>query len=603
MSRLPTPGSDDGTWGNILNDFLSVAHNSDGTVKTSELGSGSATNSVFLRGDGSWATPPSSSDATTSTKGVIQLAGDLGGTAAVPTITGTHLTAALPINQGGTGSISQNFVDLTSSQTKTGTLTAPLLDKGGQVYDVKAYGAAGDGATDDTAAVQAAINACQGSGSGIVYLPPGIYMISSQLNITSDDIGLVGAGAGASVIKTTSSATTVTMLQVGDGTDTIAHVRIEDILFDAATQRTAGTAIKVWLGFKTWIVRVRAEHGYRAVHILNCTETFFRDSDIRDNSESAFVFESDLGAGYDCYLNNIAADNPNVANSNPGLQWLGGENFVIQNCDFLHFGEGFLVAPSTGRQCRWGFFTTAEFDTASDNSVKLTGANGGDVVGLAFVNCWAGSATNYGVLIEQGGTGLIQGFRFVGCKILHNGLAGLRLAGGSDIGITGCDIIANSITTTNTRSGIEVTAGVMGLTVESCRIGNGWQQGTTQSNGINFDSGATDNFAITGNDLRGNVNQAIGNLSGVTGTNGKIAQNLGYNPVGSLSAPTVPASGTPLTNPFNVDCTVYVLGGSVSAIAVGGASTGLTTGSIRLPAGQAITLTYSSAPTWTWFGD
>jgi hypothetical protein len=35
MSRLPTPGSDDGTWGTILNDYLSVAHNSDGSLKDS----------------------------------------------------------------------------------------------------------------------------------------------------------------------------------------------------------------------------------------------------------------------------------------------------------------------------------------------------------------------------------------------------------------------------------------------------------------------------------------------------------------------------------------------------------------------------------------
>lgn len=31
-ARLPIPGSDDGTWGDILNGFLSVSHNSDGTL-------------------------------------------------------------------------------------------------------------------------------------------------------------------------------------------------------------------------------------------------------------------------------------------------------------------------------------------------------------------------------------------------------------------------------------------------------------------------------------------------------------------------------------------------------------------------------------------
>lgn len=33
MSRLPQPGSDNGTWGEILNDFLGTSHKSDGTLK------------------------------------------------------------------------------------------------------------------------------------------------------------------------------------------------------------------------------------------------------------------------------------------------------------------------------------------------------------------------------------------------------------------------------------------------------------------------------------------------------------------------------------------------------------------------------------------
>lgn len=34
-ARLPTPGSDDGTWGTVLNDYLGVVHNVDGTLKDS----------------------------------------------------------------------------------------------------------------------------------------------------------------------------------------------------------------------------------------------------------------------------------------------------------------------------------------------------------------------------------------------------------------------------------------------------------------------------------------------------------------------------------------------------------------------------------------
>lgn len=37
MTRLPVPGSDDGNWGNILNDFLGQSHNADGSLKSSKV--------------------------------------------------------------------------------------------------------------------------------------------------------------------------------------------------------------------------------------------------------------------------------------------------------------------------------------------------------------------------------------------------------------------------------------------------------------------------------------------------------------------------------------------------------------------------------------
>ncbi len=87
MPRLPIPGQDVGTWGGVLNEFLEVGHNADGSLKL----------------------PASSTpDATTTTNGIIRLAGDLGGTAASPTVRSVSLTSALPINQGGTGETTAN---------------------------------------------------------------------------------------------------------------------------------------------------------------------------------------------------------------------------------------------------------------------------------------------------------------------------------------------------------------------------------------------------------------------------------------------------------------------------------------------------------------
>jgi hypothetical protein len=68
-------------------------------------------------------------NATSSAPGIIQLSGDIaGGDATAPQVTSTHLSSPLSLSQGGTGSSTQNFVDLSTSQTIAGTKTfsAPI---------------------------------------------------------------------------------------------------------------------------------------------------------------------------------------------------------------------------------------------------------------------------------------------------------------------------------------------------------------------------------------------------------------------------------------------------------------------------------------------
>lgn len=65
---------------------------------------------------------------------------------------------------------------------------------------VKNYGAVGDGVTDDTAAIQATITKVAALGGGIVYFPPGTYLVSNALSITARNVNLVGAGQ-ATIIK------------------------------------------------------------------------------------------------------------------------------------------------------------------------------------------------------------------------------------------------------------------------------------------------------------------------------------------------------------------------------------------------------------------
>ncbi|HUW05138.1 MAG TPA: glycosyl hydrolase family 28-related protein, partial [Williamwhitmania sp.] len=61
-------------------------------------------------------------------------------------------------------------------QAGTGAVTRTVQSKERDVISVKDFGATGDGVTDDTAAIQAAIDAAVALTSSIVTFPPGTYI-------------------------------------------------------------------------------------------------------------------------------------------------------------------------------------------------------------------------------------------------------------------------------------------------------------------------------------------------------------------------------------------------------------------------------------------
>ena len=107
-----------------------------GTVPTGTDGQVLTVNSAEPGGV-QWATPAAGSgNASTTSEGVVRLAGDLAGTATNVRVTGTHLAAPLPVAQGGTGAASTTAA-LTAlgaapvdSPTFTGTPRVPTATSG-----------------------------------------------------------------------------------------------------------------------------------------------------------------------------------------------------------------------------------------------------------------------------------------------------------------------------------------------------------------------------------------------------------------------------------------------------------------------------------------
>jgi hypothetical protein len=155
--RLPIPGSDNGTWGNILNGFLEVSHNADGTlitsaiasslptpIATTNLGSGTASSTNYLRGDGTWAIPAATSGATgpigpSGATGASGTAGTVGATGA----SGVGATGA----SGATGAQGLSGATGPAGATGAGATGATGVGASGSTGATGPTGATGAGAS------------------------------------------------------------------------------------------------------------------------------------------------------------------------------------------------------------------------------------------------------------------------------------------------------------------------------------------------------------------------------------------------------------------------------------------------------------------------
>jgi hypothetical protein len=71
----------------------------------------------------------------------------------------------------------------------------------GRAFDVKSYGAGGDGVTDDTGAIQSALGAIPAVG-GVLYFPAGRYKYSGSPLVLSKPITVMGDGGGVRYLST-----------------------------------------------------------------------------------------------------------------------------------------------------------------------------------------------------------------------------------------------------------------------------------------------------------------------------------------------------------------------------------------------------------------
>jgi len=118
-------------------------------------------------------------------------------------VSGLHVGASVKfttsqLNSSGAVDASQ----VTYDPPFTGSVATNVEDKLAQTVSVKDFGAVGDGITDDTTAIQNAIDSLPASKGGRIYFPQGIYAISSTIDISNMfSVSLYGDAGSANTFQ------------------------------------------------------------------------------------------------------------------------------------------------------------------------------------------------------------------------------------------------------------------------------------------------------------------------------------------------------------------------------------------------------------------
>lgn len=320
------------------------------------------------------------------------------------------------------------------------TVQARLRD----TVSVKDFGAVGDGVTDDTATMQAAIDYAVANGRDL-FIPDGTYIVNQLVyNSTSyaNMPSIYGAGRNQTIIKKKAGSTVGALLTVGAfaSTNFMANVTIEGITFDGLNSSTTTWGVICYNFVRSRIVNCVFKNCYNGVYFQGGIASWLVDCVIIDNRQgfTADSFASSAGANWPNYhilQRCIVSDNTLW-----GVYFDNGRMLRLLDCDVE--GNGTTADTTTG-----GVRVGANIDSED------AGAN---PFGIVITNTWLESNKGTAPIVMLSGRNMIYN-----CNMVAN------VDAVYDIYADDCNynLYETLITTANSPSIFETAAVLVGNTI------------------------------------------------------------------------------------------------------------------------------------------
>lgn len=333
------------------------------------------------------------------------------------------------------------------------------------VSNVRDFGATGNGVTDDTAAIQSAIDQTSSSGGGITYLPSGTYAITGVS--LRPGVDLVGATRNSSVLLFTATSGDAVLVPESLGFNKLSTFQVR-----FAHPVSSGAAIHLEKAFTIEVsdIFVNSQNGntgYDGIFSDQSTATFINNFNLYGLTHAAVRIAGP--SGNDVYLSNGIT---NLFQAGTGASVLV-EDFTngavnITDADLLLGQYAMLV-----RNSNYMRFENTYFDSSAEGVVIESGNL------LTFTNCWFSNRPGSGLTI-----GAARGVNVTGGQAVNCGSNGIHISDGAQyVTINGTQVIGNNDANVGADGILVDGTGIAHFAITGCAVGNDAQAAILQTVG------------------------------------------------------------------------------------------------------------------------